>query len=416
MTHSYGKDFFENLQPGSRQSAQVIVPLIMELIKPHSIRPLWKLRFKNFLTGVSGEFSEISIVDVGCGDGTWLSVFKDYGFKKCLGIDGDYVTPDLLQISPSEFLSKDLTLPLEINQKFDLVLSLEVAEHLPFECADTFVESLVNLGKIIVFSAAIPGQGGEEHINEQWPNYWVDRFKRKEYLVIDCLRKKIWENDRVEPWYAQNILVFIKDDYLEKYPLLFREYQNTNSSHLAIIHPKIYLSKISHQQQTTPSKPAILTSSGIELRSNQNRFGSLEIEITDLKILPAAKIYERESFAIEISYQAKKQLYAPIFGVKITDENEQIFLDINTKKTNSPLPIIKDSGQIKLYVEYPDLRVGNYFVNVGIYERNWFFTYDYHWQIYQLEICSNTGLTNQEDNYLPLLYWELSGVKLPICE
>jgi SAM-dependent methyltransferase len=181
-----------------------------------------------------------SVVDVGCGTGSWLAAFHKLGIADCLGIDGDYVDRTILQIPLNQFQSADLKQPLQINRKFDLAISLEVAEHLPATCAENFVNSLTQLAPVILFSAAIPFQGGVEHVNEQWPQYWVYYFQKNGYAVIDCLRKKIWNNDKVEPWYAQNILIFVKQEYLSGYPRLVNEYQNTDLNQLAIVHPKIY--------------------------------------------------------------------------------------------------------------------------------------------------------------------------------
>jgi hypothetical protein len=112
---------------------------------------------------------------------------------------------------------------------------------LPTECAETFVDSLINLGDVILFSAAIPHQGGTNHVNEQWPDYWANLFKQKEYIAIDCVRDQIWQNGAVEWWYAQNILLFIRRGSLEKYPLLKKEAETTATRQLSIVHPRSYL-------------------------------------------------------------------------------------------------------------------------------------------------------------------------------
>lgn len=91
--------------------------------------------------------------------GTWLSVFREKGVKDIVGIDGDYVDQNMLHIPEGAFIALDLTQPIKLNREFDLVVSLEVAEHLPIECAETFVETLTSLGAVILFSAAIPFQG-----------------------------------------------------------------------------------------------------------------------------------------------------------------------------------------------------------------------------------------------------------------
>ncbi len=216
---SYTRDFYELIGEGTRSSAREIIPLLLDLLQP--ILPK-------------------SVVDVGCGTGSWLAAFQKLGIADCLGIDGDYVDRTILQIPLNQFQSADLKQPLQLNRKFDLAISLEVAEHLPSTCAENFVNSLTQLAPIILFSAAIPFQGGVEHVNEQWPQYWAYYFQKNGFAVIDCLRQKIWNNDKVEPWYAQNILVFVKQEHLSGYPRLVNEYQNTDLNQLAIVHPKIY--------------------------------------------------------------------------------------------------------------------------------------------------------------------------------
>lgn len=131
--------------------------------------------------------------------------------------------------------------PFHLEKQFDLVVSLEVAEHLPIQCANSFVECLVNLGPVILFSAAIPFQGGTHHINEQWPDYWAKIFSDNGFEVIDCIRKKIWQNENAGLCYAQNILIFVRRDFMEDHPLLTMEFKNTNTTQLSIVHPKTYL-------------------------------------------------------------------------------------------------------------------------------------------------------------------------------
>jgi len=135
----------------------------------------------------------------------------------------------------------DLKEPIPVERNFDLALSLEVAEHLPAHLAPSFVDSLAALSPVVLFSAAIPGQGGTHHVNEQWPEYWAELFRERGFAVIDCIRKTVWQNDAVEWWYAQNLLLFVREDQLEHYPLLRREFNRTASSQLSLVHPKQYL-------------------------------------------------------------------------------------------------------------------------------------------------------------------------------
>ncbi|MCU7817015.1 MAG: class I SAM-dependent methyltransferase [Candidatus Thiodiazotropha sp. (ex Rostrolucina anterorostrata)] len=213
----YTKGFYDDLREKTERSAREIVPLIIELIRPESV------------------------IDVGCGVGIWLAAFESSGFRDILGVDGDHIDRSMLAIPVDKFMSLDLKKPFRLKRQFDLTICLEVAEHLPEEAAEEFVNSLTRLGPIVLFSAAIPFQGGEQHINEQWPDYWVALFREKNYVVIDCLRKRIWNNDNVEWWYAQNMLLFAKTSFLNNCPSLQRELENADSSLLSIVHPRNYI-------------------------------------------------------------------------------------------------------------------------------------------------------------------------------
>jgi hypothetical protein len=123
------------------------------------------------------------------------------------------------------------------------VVSLEVAEHLSSDTAEAFVGLLTELGPVVLFSAAIPLQGGTHHVNEQWPEYWVKLFDETVYVVVDPLRSKVWNNEKVEPWYTQNVLIFVARERLESYPLLRKEYELKRDSMLSIVHPTQYLTR-----------------------------------------------------------------------------------------------------------------------------------------------------------------------------
>jgi SAM-dependent methyltransferase len=210
----YTEDYYKNQQRGSLQSAREIVPLVVKLIQPNSV------------------------IDVGCGVGTWLSVFRECGVEDIWGIDGAYINKKMLKIPEERFLSFDTKKPFRMDRQFDLVVSMEVAEHLPAECAETFIASLISLGPIILFSAAIPFQGGTQHVNEQWQEYWAQHFQEKGYVAVDCIRKLIWHNDNVLWFYAQNTLMYVRQDYLEKHAVLKREFEITSTSQISIVHPK----------------------------------------------------------------------------------------------------------------------------------------------------------------------------------
>lgn len=242
---SYSAQFFRAMSASARDSAQVIVPILIDLIDPKSV------------------------VDVGCGSGTWLSVFQELGIKDYLGVDGEYVQPDMLQIPKEHFVAHDLACSFTLDRRFDLVVCLEVAEHLPASRADTLVQDLTSLGSIVVFSAAIPFQGGTHHVNEQWPDYWVSRFAALGFHVVDCLRWQIWENEKVSWFYAQNAVLFATSNAIESVANLRRAVAESGSHPLAVVHPRRYLDgiddarRLSHTAHDmamllTPGAPFIL--------------------------------------------------------------------------------------------------------------------------------------------------------------
>jgi SAM-dependent methyltransferase len=217
---TYTKLFYESVLSGSEPSAREIIPIVLELIHPESV------------------------VDVGCGKGDWLCVFREFGIENILGIDGGWIDVKELRIPSDSFRSVDLRAPFDVEGQFDLVISLEVAEHIPGESADTFIASLCRLGPVVLFSAAIPKQGGTSHVNEQWQDYWARSFLAKGYVAIDCIRKRIWGNENVEWWYAQNIILYVRENHLESQPALKNEYEINKDNQLSIIHPKHYLDKV----------------------------------------------------------------------------------------------------------------------------------------------------------------------------
>lgn len=176
-----------------------------------------------------------SVLDVGCGIGTWLKVFEDEGITDFLGIDGDHVDRSLLKISGDKFKAQDLMQRWSLGKKYDLVLSLEVAEHLDEQVSDQFVEMLVQHGDVIVFSAAIPGQSGQNHVNEQWPSYWREKFRKHGYYFQDSIRQHIWDNASIDWWYRQNMFLITKNPEARTilnivHPVLFHERVSTLES------------------------------------------------------------------------------------------------------------------------------------------------------------------------------------------
>jgi len=194
---------------------------------------------RNLLPHVLRMFAPTSVVDVGCGVGTWLSVFRELGIDTTLGVDGDYVERSQLLIDPSMFLSHDLSHPLHLPRTFDLAVSLEVAEHIAPEKSGIFVESLCALAPVVLFSAAIPHQGGDHHVNEQWPEYWVERFASRNYVAYDCIRPLVWDDPAVAYYYAQNSFIFVDRDKVGTFPALTA--LAPASGPLSRVHPRRWL-------------------------------------------------------------------------------------------------------------------------------------------------------------------------------
>ncbi|MEA5448601.1 ABC transporter ATP-binding protein [Leptolyngbya sp. CCNP1308] len=167
----------------------------------------------------------------------------------------------------------------------------------------------------------------------------------------------------------------------------------------------------SQTQRRTPSHhPIQLSSSGTELRVNENRFGSMEVQIVDVKLLPTSEIDRGDRINIEIEYLASQPVESPIFSVSISREDGQVFFDSNTQNMGSVIPIIQDSGKIWLKIERLDLVGGAYFVNVGVYAIDWKYAYDFHWHIYSLIVHSNiseTGILS------PPCQWEIRNLTRP---
>lgn len=80
-----------------------------------------------------------SVLDVGCGEGAWLSVWRKFGIEDICGLDGDYVDRNRLLIDHASFNSIDLTQGFNLYRSFDLVQCLEVAEHLERSSSDRLV-------------------------------------------------------------------------------------------------------------------------------------------------------------------------------------------------------------------------------------------------------------------------------------
>jgi SAM-dependent methyltransferase len=233
----YDHGFYDEISPFSVAAARVVVPIVAELTRP------------------------ASVVDVGCGTGAWLAGWQDHGVEDVLGLDGDYVDLDALHIDRARFQAADLERPPVIDRSFDLAMSVEVAEHLAPDAADRFVDFLTGLAPVVLFSAAPPGQGGVDHINEQWPAYWARRFAARGYRAYDIVRPRVWSEPDVAFFYAQNLLLYAADDRFADVRPAFSLIPDPEQPDLAVpvpvVHPEL-LAAVARQRTTV--RPASLSS------------------------------------------------------------------------------------------------------------------------------------------------------------
>ena len=188
MNISYTNELHAKYKERTRASVAAILPLAFARSKP------------------------ASVVDVGCGHGVWLAACKNMGVSRISGIDGSYIDPAQMDIPPECFRAMDLNRPIPVGSTFDMAISLEVAEHLRPESTNDYLQFLTSLSPRILFAAAIPGQPGDAHVNERWPSFWIEEFKKRGYAALDFIRPQIWHAEEVILCYRQNILFFAKEE------------------------------------------------------------------------------------------------------------------------------------------------------------------------------------------------------------
>jgi SAM-dependent methyltransferase len=216
---SSNASYYEWMKVGSRRSAQAVVPFLVQLLEPRSV------------------------VDAGCGTGSWLRVFRENGTEDVLGVEAAPIDGSVLEIAPDELRIASVVEDLELGRRFDLALCLEVAHYHPPDAAPKLVRNLCALAPAVLFSAAIPGQGGagaKDRPGQQWPDAWAALFEAHSYVCIDCVRPRIWDDDEVEVWYAQNTLLFAERTLVESRPALAAELDRARGRPLSVVHPRMF--------------------------------------------------------------------------------------------------------------------------------------------------------------------------------
>lgn len=185
----YGQQFYAWQKEGSYRSATHYLSYLFSIWRPQSV------------------------VDVGCGRGTWLAACRELGVERTVGLDGSWNSQEKMVHPLIEFHPCDLEKSVAVDGTFDLVVSLEVAEHLASETSDTFVDSLSKLGGAVLFGAAFIAQPGTNHINTRLHSFWAEKFLARGYMLFDLFRSIFWKDDRIEPWYRQNTFLYVKPDH-----------------------------------------------------------------------------------------------------------------------------------------------------------------------------------------------------------
>lgn len=188
MAWGYDREYFIARQAGWDSSAAVLAPLLLSL------------------------FQVRSAVEVGCGTANLLAALSRLGVPDVLGLCGPDDPPDLMRVAPDRLRAWDLGQLAPLGRRFDLACSIEVGEHIAAERAEQFVALLVAAAPVVLFGAAITGQGGPGHVNEQRQAWWAARFARHGYVPVDCIRAAIWGTPGLEWYYAQNLLIYCTPD------------------------------------------------------------------------------------------------------------------------------------------------------------------------------------------------------------
>jgi SAM-dependent methyltransferase len=223
---TYGHNFFAQNAVERSSSAQAVLSLVWDLCSPQSV------------------------VDVGCGYGAWLDEAQRLGATRLIGVDGPWIESSRMDGAAIQFNCVDFEKALPAaHEKVDLAMSFETAEHLSESRSDEFIDYLCQWSDVVLFSAAIKGQGGTNHLNEQWPSYWVDKFAQRGYVLKDLIRGALWNNESVAWWYRQNCFLFIKDH--ESTKALMQRCDTLALPVLDAIHPAMLRNSLNKHCPTT---------------------------------------------------------------------------------------------------------------------------------------------------------------------
>ena len=221
----YDESFYENQVDTSVESARIYLKFLWQFFQP------------------------ISVLDVGCGRGTWLKACHELGSKTLFGFDGNWNSHSSMIDPDINFRSIDLNKPFSVQEKVDIAITLEVAEHLEPSTASQFIKCMTDVSDVVLFSAAYTKQGGTNHINEQPHTYWALLFYEHDFVPFDMFRPQFWGNENVCFWYRQNTFLYVRKDSTPYRQIKAHGFTEMVSiSFMNCIHPVLYEAKIVQTQ------------------------------------------------------------------------------------------------------------------------------------------------------------------------
>ncbi|QIO20961.1 methyltransferase domain-containing protein [Haloarcula sp. JP-L23] len=159
------------------------------------------------------EYEPDSVIDFGCGLGRYLTGFQAHG-ATVHGVEGCSQARDHAEIPADALTIHDLREPLELEDRYDLALCIETAEHIPSRFADTLVETVTAAAPRVVFTAAPPGHRGTHHVNEAPREYWIEKFQSNGFSYAAAETDRLQESIRSEidaaEWVADRPFIFVQ--------------------------------------------------------------------------------------------------------------------------------------------------------------------------------------------------------------
>jgi len=158
------------------------------------------------LTYLIENYNIQSFLDVGCGPGGMVELAAHKGLKT-LGVDGDY---SLKRFDKDKFIIHDYTVsPLKLDEEYDVCWSCEFVEHVEEQYVDNFMQT-ISAGKIAVITHAPPGAPGYHHVNCQLAEYWIDVFKKYNFIYDEIITKTIRNISTMKKPFIQRTGLFFK--------------------------------------------------------------------------------------------------------------------------------------------------------------------------------------------------------------